>query len=75
MSLKDWWDGMFGHRSRPPEDTDARVILTREESSQATRLSRLTGKTRDEVLREAYRKSDAILAGYEAAEAQRLGRK
>lgn len=72
MSLRELWDKMLG-RHQIPQDTEARVLLTREEGSQATRLARLKGTTRDEVLREAYRQSDVMLAEYEAAERQRLG--
>lgn len=58
MNLRERWD-RFWHPA--PVDTQARVILSKEEASQATRLSKLTGRTRDEVLREAYKKSDAML--------------
>lgn len=69
MSLLSWWHGLTDHKP----DLE-RVVLTREEKSQATRLSKLTGKTRDEVLREAYRKSDAMMADYDLAESQRLAK-
>lgn len=60
MNLWQWWDHW---RGRPPykSDPETRVVLTEAEHSQAGRLAKLTGKTRDEVLREAYRKSDAML--------------
>lgn len=57
---------------RGTDDAEARAVLTAAEHKQASRLSKLTGRTRDEVLREAYRKSDAMLADYDLAEAQRL---
>lgn len=57
------------------DDTEARAVLTTAEHKQASRLSKLTGKTRDEVLREAYRKSDAMMADYDLAESHRLGGK
>lgn len=60
-----WIEAMFG---RTPTHTDeTRVVLSRTQLAQATRLSKLTGKTRDEVLREAYRKADRILAGEQTA--------
>lgn len=69
MSVLSWLRG-----DRPYRDPE-KVILTREEMAQADRLSRLTGKTRDEVFREAYRKSDAMMADYDLAESHRLGEK
>jgi hypothetical protein len=55
----DWIEAMFGRA--PAYKDETRVVLTHTQSEQATRLSKLTGKTRDEVLREAYRKADKIL--------------
>lgn len=53
---------MFGHAPKP-HDEDERVILDQAEGRIAGRLSRLTGKRRDEVLAESYRRADRILAG------------
>jgi hypothetical protein len=58
--LKEWITAMFG-RMQTRADEDARVILDRAEGRIAGRLSKLTGKRRDEVLRESYRRADKIL--------------
>lgn len=54
-----WWDRLFSHPLK--NDGEVRVVLNQEEKRQASKLSKLTGRTRDQVLREAYRKSDAIM--------------
>lgn len=62
MSLiRELIDAMFG-RHQPPPDTESRVLLDRQERQTADRLSKLTGKRRDEVLREAYRNADQTYA-------------
>lgn len=62
MNFRGWIDAMLG-RTQTRRDAEARVILDRAEIQQADRLSRLTGKRRDEVLAESYRRADKILAG------------
>ena len=57
MSWKEWLDNMLG-RPRPAHDEVKQVILDRTEVAQADRLSKLTGRRRDEVLSEAYRRAD-----------------
>ena len=53
MSWKEWIAAVFG-LSAPPHEDEGHIMLDREESKQADRLSKLTGKRRDQVLAEAY---------------------
>lgn len=50
---------MFGYNPTLP-DHDGRVILDQTEGRMAGRLSKLTGKRRDEVLAEAYRRAETL---------------
>lgn len=59
MSLRRWIASLFVH---PPIPDPARKALDTQQKNIAQRLSRLTGHTRDEVLREAYRRADRIVA-------------
>lgn len=57
MSIKEWIDAMLGRR--PDQlDESKQVLLDRTEYAQAERLSKLTGRKRDEVLAESYRRAD-----------------
>lgn len=60
MSLREWIDRMLGRRQNHI-DEGARVVLDQAENQMAGRLSKLTGKRRDDVLAEAYRRADRIL--------------
>ena len=62
MSLLERIAAMFGN-TPAPLDEDERVILDQAEGRIAGRLSKLPGRTRDEVLAESYRRADKILAG------------
>ena len=62
MSWRTFIDSLFGRPPTPPDDED-RVMLDGAEMRQADRLSKLTGRRRDEVLAESYRRADKILAG------------
>ena len=53
MRLRELIDFFLG-RPPPPVDDEGHIMLDREESKQADRLSKLTGKRRDQVLAEAY---------------------
>lgn len=56
----------FGRGAKQPEthiDPETKVILDDAEGKLAGRLSKLTGKRRDDVLAEAYRRADKILNG------------
>lgn len=53
---------MLGRRQNHIDDS-ARVVLDQTEGRMASRLSRLTGKRRDEVFAESYRRADKLLAG------------
>lgn len=59
MNLRERIAAMLGH---PPPDQPDLVKLDQAEGRMASRLSKLTGKRRDEVLAEAYRRADKILA-------------
>jgi hypothetical protein len=61
MSIRKWIDAMLG-RTQTDHDQEARVILDDAEGRMAGRLSTLTGRRRDEVLAESYRRADKILA-------------
>ena len=58
--LTDWIAAMFGRT--PPTPDPERIKLDVAEGRMAGRLSRLTGKRRDEVLAESYRRADKILS-------------
>lgn len=60
MNIRERVAAMLGFQTSKTDDT--RVRLDREEARMAGRLSRLTGRRRDEVLAEAYRRADRILA-------------
>lgn len=57
--LKEFIDAMLG-RTPPPLHDDDKVLLDAAEKRVAGRLSKMTGKTRDEVLAESYRRADAL---------------
>ena len=65
MNLRQWWDSL---RGKAPTDADdeVRVMLDQAEVSIASRLSKLTGKRRDEVLAESYRRADVRRAALRA---------
>lgn len=58
-AFKEWIDAMLG-RTQNHTDNQARVILDDAEGRIAGRLSKLTGKRRDEVLAESYRRSEEL---------------
>jgi hypothetical protein len=49
-------------RKQADDDRAGRILLDEHETQTAARLSKLTGQRRDQVLREAYRRADQILA-------------
>ena len=59
-NLIDWIAAMFGRAA--PTDVQERIKLDVAEGQMAGRLSRLTGKRRDEVFAESYRRADKILS-------------
>lgn len=65
MNVRQWWDSL---RGKAPTDADheVRVMLDQAEVSIASRLSKLTGKKRDEVLAESYRRADVRRAALRA---------
>lgn len=54
-----WFQDLFRHPDAP--DAPVRDKLTEKQTEIATRLSKLTGKKRDDVLAEAYRKTDQAI--------------
>ena len=59
MSLWTWLSAMLHGRTIAPDP--AKAQLTARQSDVARRLARMTGKTRDEVLADAYRRFDRRL--------------
>lgn len=65
MSLwQNWIDGFLGRSkldTKEPDDEPVRAELDAQQEQIASRLSKLTGISRDKVLAAAYRKADAAL--------------
>ena len=59
MSLWAWLSAMLHGRTVVPDP--AKAQLTARQTDIAVRLARMTGKTRDEVLADAYRRFDRRL--------------
>lgn len=54
-----WFADLFRH----PDLPDERAELDTQQKQIATRLSKLTGEKRDDVLAEAYRQGDVAMRG------------
>lgn len=74
MTLMESLMALFGRTTTPP-DAPVRAELDAQQSNIATRLSKLTGKKRDDVLAEAYRKADQLTEDYRLANGERRGHK
>lgn len=61
MKLPEWVTRMIGRAPTPNVSGEDRAVLGREEDRLAAKLAVITGKRRDEVLAEAYRRADRIL--------------
>lgn len=57
-----WLDTLLGRHRETHVSDGTRVQLDKAESRLAGRLSRLTGKNRDDVLAEAYRRADHMIS-------------
>lgn len=57
----NWFQNLFRHPDAP--DEPVRAKLDTQQQQIASRLSKLTGKKRDDVLAEAYREADAVMGG------------
>ena len=66
-----WLTSLFAPKP-PPLPPEVKEKLTERQHQVADKLAEMKGETRDDVLAEAYRKADRILADYTAAEEQRL---
>lgn len=61
MRLIEWFKVLLvGRVPKPPDPI--RALLTRRQNDVADRLGAMKGATRDEVLREAYRRADRSFA-------------
>lgn len=58
--MMEWFSRMFGRRAER-KDEPMRADLDAQERNIASRLSKLTGRDRDAVLAEAYRRADAAV--------------
>lgn len=61
MSLKDWIVTLL-RGPRYPYAEREKVVLDRRQVVVADKLARMQGRTRDEVLAEAYRRADQTIA-------------
>lgn len=61
MTLREWLMTLLRGQSPPTPNPD-KEKLTRRQLDTADRLAEMRGTTRDEVLAEAYRRADRILA-------------
>jgi len=61
MTLKEWVAAMLGHKPQTSKD-EVHARLDMAQNQIAGQLARMQGKTRDQVLNEAYRRADEILA-------------
>ena len=72
MSIWEWLMSLFAPEQPPLTPHAVKQKLTERQMETADKLAKMKGVTRDEVLAEAYRKADRILADYTAAEEHRL---